>query len=426
MDFKLPDIGEGIHEGEIVKWLVKEGDIIKEDQPMVEVMTDKATVEIPSPSKGKIQKIYFKEGQTVQVDTVIVTIVEEGATSHSTASMTVSETSSHDSKPPGTPPSIISSSTVEVLATPAVRKLAKDLGIDLSRVKGTGHGGRVTEEDIKKTVTYSREAQAEGAREGMSSRVEATRGVGEGSHASFERFSSQPIPKLGSEERISLYGIRKSIAHHLQMAKYYAPHFTYVEEVDLTDLVHLRDQVKKDADKKGVKITYLSYFVKALPPVLKEFSYLNASLDETTHEIVLKKYFNIGIAVATSDGLIVPVIKDADKKSLYDVAKEIVHLSDLVRTHKARPQDLKGSSFSVTSIGSIGGVLATPILNYPDVAILGINQIKERPVVREGKVVIRHIMYLSLTLDHRVVDGAMAAQFMNRLVEKLQNPKEIS
>lgn len=408
MDFKLPDLGEGIHEGEIVKWLVKEGDQVKEDQALVEVMTDKATVEIPSPAKGKIQKIYFKEKETVKVGDVVVTIAEEGSPEKKNTSEKKSEEKKTDNpqsaqtKPSPSVPDP-TAETIATLATPAVRKLAKDLNIDLTKIKGTGPGGRITEEDVKKRGGAETPKQE-------TSRASTS-----------ERFSSISIQKLGPEERLSLHGIRKSIAHRLQMAKYYAPHFTYVEEVDMTNLVSLREKEKKEAEKEDVKLTYLAYIVKAVIPVLKEFPYLNASLDETTQEIVFKKYYNIGIAVATPDGLIVPVVKDAEKKNLYEVAKDIVHLSDLVKTHKARPEDLKGSTFSITSIGSIGGVLATPILNYPDVAILGVNQIKPRPVARDGKIVIRDMVYLSLTLDHRVVDGAMAAEFMNQLVKKLEN-----
>ncbi len=395
MDFKLPDIGEGVHEGEIVKWLVKEGDSVSEDQPMVEVMTDKATVEIPSPVKGKIQKIYFKEGETVQVESVLVSIFEEGEE----GVVSAPKEFAHEKPIPSISQPRPSG---EVIAMPAVRKLARELGVDLANIKGSGPAGRITEEDVKKA------AVPQVVQKGMDG-----------------RFTPIAIAKLGGEERIPLRGIRKTIAHHLQMSKYYAPHFSYIEEVDLTDLVKLREKKKKEIEKKGVRLTYLSYIVKALIPALKQFPYLNASLDETTQEIVLKKYYNIGIAVATPDGLVVPVVKGVDQKPLLEVAAEIVRLSDAVRSHKATPQEMRGSSFTVTSIGSIGGVFATPIINYPDVAILGVNRITERPVVRKGKVTVRHILYLSLTLDHRVVDGAVAAEFMNSLVKILEKPSTI-
>ncbi len=413
MDFRLPDIGEGVHEGEIVKWLVKEGDQVSEDQPLVEVMTDKATVEIPSPAKGKIQKIYFKEGQTVQVESVLVSILEEGGVQKTSAVPSSKTPTPAPLTPPKTTSPLTSSAAPQmsggaVLATPAIRKLAKDLGVDLSKIKGSGPEGRITEEDLKKGHPGAV--------------IPAKAGISEGS----PHFTPLAIPKLGPEERLPLHGVRKAIAQRLHMSKHYAPHYTYVEEVDMTDLVALREKMKRDAEKQEVKLTYLAFIVKALIPALKAFPYLNASLDETTQEIVLKKYYNLGVAVATSDGLMVPVIKDVDQKKLFDVAKEIVDLSEKVKAHKAAPNDLKGSTFTVTSIGSIGGVFATPIINYPDVAILGINKIVERPVVRSGKIVPRQMLYLSLTLDHRVVDGAVAAHFMNSLIEILQNPKVLS
>ncbi|MEK7791016.1 MAG: dihydrolipoamide acetyltransferase family protein, partial [Deltaproteobacteria bacterium] len=344
-----------------------------------------------------------------QVESVLVTILQEGTAVPSPQKESVEPSAGIKEKRGG---EILSGASIgfaaasegkvsppSIVAMPAVRKLAKNLGVDLSKVRGTGPAGRITEGDVKSAVS----------------------GAPESVHAA-DRFVPISIPKLGPEERIPLRGIRRSIAHHLQMSKYYAPHFSYIEEVDLTDLVKLREKNKEEAQMKGIKLTYLSYIVKALIPALKQFPTLNASMDETTQEVVLKKYYNIGIAVATPDGLVVPVVKGVDQKSLYDVAGEIVRLSDAVKNHKAKPEEMRGSSFTVTSIGSIGGVFATPIINYPDVAILGVNKITERPVVRNGKIVARHILYLSLTLDHRVVDGAVAAEFMNALVKILEKP----
>ena len=403
MEFKLPDLGEGVHEGEIVKWLVKEGDNVKDNQPLVEVMTDKATVEIPSPAQGKIVKIHFKEGDTVVVDNIIVTLQKEGETvqTHKAESPHVmqKQTSSATAAPQAG-----ASYNAGIQATPQVRKLAKALNVDLARLKGAGPAGRITEEDVQRGTGCSTTPFA----------------------ATGERFKPVAVPTLGCEERIPLRGVRKTIAHHLQMSKYFAPHFTHVEEADVTNLVLHRNKNKDQFEKKGVKLTYLAYIVKALTASLKEFPYVNASLDETTQSIVLKKYYNMGVAVDTPDGLVVPVIKDADKKNLQQIAQEIVHLADAVRNNKAKPEELKGSTFTVTSIGSVGGIFATPILNYPDVAILAVNKIEERPVVVDGKIVIRHMTYLAITSDHRVVDGAVAARFINHLVETLQNPEELA
>ena len=407
MEFKLPDLGEGVHEGEIVKWLIKEGDQVKENQPLVEVMTDKATVEIPSPSQGKVIKLHFKEGDTVVVDNTIVTLQKEGervetqrVEAHS-ADVQKKE-APHTLGTPSIGQAIVSHNAGRE-ATPAVRKLAKDLNVDLVNIKATGPGGRITEEDVSR-------AKGGSIREGASETM---------------RFKPIPIPKSGPEERLPLRGVRKTIAHHLQMSKYFAPHFTHVEHADVTKLVEHRNKNKDQFEKKGIKLTYLAYIVKALISSLKEFPYVNASLDETTQEIVLKKYYNMGIAVDTPDGLVVPVIKDSDKKNLQQIAQEIVRLADAVRNAKAKAEELKGSTFTVTSIGSVGGVFATPILNYPDVAILAVNKIEERPVVVDGKIAIRNMTYLSITLDHRVVDGAVAARFINHLVQTLQKPEKL-
>ncbi|MBI2027906.1 MAG: 2-oxo acid dehydrogenase subunit E2 [Deltaproteobacteria bacterium] len=408
MEFKLPDIGEGVHEGEIVKWHVKEGDSVTENAPLVDVMTDKATVEISSPTSGKVARIHYKEGDRVEVDSIIVTFgteVIQKEVKHAAQPTEVFPSKNIDPSASGTQDDKKQPSTPQVLAAPAARKRAQELGINLSLVKGSGPGGSVTVDDVEKQKSGS-----------VSSKTAQT---------DLARFEPIAIPKIGPEERIAIKGIRKAIAKRLQMAKYYAPHFTHVEEADLTNLVKHRKKNKALAEKKKIKLTYLAYFVKALVASLKEFPYLNASLDETTQEIVLKKYFNIGVAVDTADGLVVPVLKNIDLLSLHDVAQEIERLAAATRENKARPEELKGSSFTVTSIGSIGGVFATPILNYPDVAILAINKIVERPVVIEGEVKIRHMIYLSLTLDHRVVDGAVAARFLNHYIEQLQKPEKL-
>ena len=403
MEFKLPDLGEGVHEGEIVKWLIKEGDEVRENQPLVEVMTDKATVEIPSPAQGKVVKLHFKEGDMVVVDNIIVTLQKESE-SASISNKAQSNIPSHKQTLSPTPSmGQVTPSTTNVQATPAVRKLAKDLNVELTQIKGTGPAGRITEEDVQKAKGGTREQTT----------TEAT------------RFKPLAIPKTGPEERLPLRGLRKTIAHHLQMSKYFAPHFTHVDHVDVTKLVEHRNKNKDQFEKKGIKLTYLAYIVKALVSSLKAFPYVNASLDETTQSIVLKKYYNMGVAVDTPDGLVVPVIKDADKKSLQQIAQEIVHLAGAVRSNKAKPEELKGSTFTVTSIGSVGGVFATPILNYPDVAILAVNKIEERPVVVDGKIVIRHMTYFAITSDHRVVDGAVAARFINHLASTLQNPEKL-
>lgn len=444
MDFKLPDIGEGVHEGEIVKWLVKEGDSLKEDQPMVEVMTDKATVEIPSPVTGTVAELLAKEGQTIEVGKVIIKISEGGAKADAPkkeeprkteapkkeaapkAPGAVEEEGSREEK---TAPSLaksapktrdVSPSKEEtdipftVLATPATRKLARDLDVQLARVQGTGMHGRITKEDVQ--LAY------EGAQA-------ATPRTSHGAVAAQSKVSTQvvskPLVQRGELQRLPLKGIRKRIAEAMSHSKHTAAHFTYVEEVDMGEIVKLRKEAAPEAEKKGIKLTFLPFIIKALVPCLSEFPYLNSSLDDEKGEIILKGDYNIGVATDTPQGLMVPVIKNVDRKSIWEIAFEIHTLAEKCRTGKVAVEDLKGGTFTVTNAGSIGGVFATPVINHPEVAILGVNAIRKRPVIKNDQIVIGDVMFLSMSVDHRVVDGADAARFMNRLIYFLQQPSRL-
>jgi pyruvate dehydrogenase E2 component (dihydrolipoamide acetyltransferase) len=418
-EFKLPDIGEGVHEGEIVKWLVKEGDFVREDQPMVEVMTDKATVEIPAPRAGKILKLNAKEGEVVKVGSVLVIIEEigEAKAEPKREPLAVSATPPPQPEPvaataSATAPAVTVSPpsptpTQRVLATPATRKLARELGVDISQIHGTGPGGRVTDEDVRRFAA-TRTAPPPPA---------------PAPKPTAPAYTPSAVVTDRREERIPLRGIRKRIAEHMHQSKSTAAHFTYVDEVDMTELIQLREQMRPLAEQKGVKLTYLPFIVKASVAALKEMPLLNASLDEATGEIVLKKYYNIGIATATEDGLLVPVVKDADRKSLLEIASEIERLAKAAREGKIALSDLQGGTFTITSLGALGGLFATPIINYPEVAILGIHEIKRRPVVRDDQIVIRDIMYLSLSFDHRLIDGDVGARFCKKIIGYLENPK---
>jgi 2-oxoglutarate dehydrogenase complex dihydrolipoamide succinyltransferase (E2) component len=423
-EFRLPDIGEGIHEGEIVKWLVKEGDIVREDQPMVEVMTDKATVEIPAPRAGKILKLNAKEGETVKVGSVLVIIEELGEAKPEPkrevveappqrepepVAAAVSTTATAVAAPP--PPSPTAAPAQRVLATPATRKLARELGVDISQIQGTGPGGRVTDEDVRRFAAARTAPQPPPPSPAPTPSPAAP------------AFAPSAVVTDRREERIPLRGIRKRIAEHMHQSKTTAAHFTYVDEVDMTDLIQLREQMKPLAEQKGVKLTYLPFIVKASVAALKEMPILNASIDEAKGEIVIKKYYNIGIATATDEGLIVPVIKDADRKSLLEIAMEIERLAKAAREGKIALSDLQGGTFTITSLGALGGLFATPIINYPEVAILGIHEIKKRPVVRDNQIVIRDIMYVSLSFDHRLIDGDVGARFCKKIISYLENPK---
>ena len=398
-EFKLPDIGEGVHEGEVVKWFVKEGDAVKENDPIVEVMTDKVTVQIPSPVTGKILQLRAKEGEVVKVGNTLVVFGEAGEIAPPRP-----ETTRPASAPP--PPVMTVAPPApgpsgEVLAAPAVRRLAKELNVNLAAIRGTGPQGRLTEDDVRKA--------AQGP-----SRVAAAVAV-----------PAAPIAPTAGEQRIPIHGLRKRIFEKMAKSNATAAHFTYVEEVDMTQLVHLRDHLKPTAERKGVKLTFLPFFVKAVLAALVEFPTLNSSVDDERGEIVVKRYYNIGIATATDEGLTVTVVHEADKKSLWDLAKEIDRLAAAARDKKLSLQDVQGSTFTITSLGKEGGILATPIINWPEVAILGVHRIEKRPVVRDDQIAIREMMYLSCSFDHRVIDGHVGAAFVQSVRNYLEHPATI-
>lgn len=390
----LPDIGEGISEGEIIRWLVKEGDQVKQFQPIVEVLTVKVNVEIPSPFNGKIKKILAKEKEVVKVGSPIAIVEVEGVVEEKPKEekrheeTTVAAAQIVEQKP--------AKAQTEVLATPAVRRLARELGVDLSLVKGTGPGGRITEEDVKKFAESKQKIEV-----------------------------PKVAPPVAKEERIPISGIRRMIADKMALAHSKAAMVTHMDEADVTELVKIRESLKIEAEKLGVKLTFLPFIVKAAIYALKKYPKFNAAIDDEKKEIVIKKYYNIGIAVATDQGLIVPVIKNADSKNIFELAKEIEELSEKARQGKLSIDEVTGSSFSITNVGPIGGTFATPILNYPDVAILGILKIKKRPWVIGEKIEIRDVMTLVLTFDHRVIDGAEAAVFMNEIISVLENPYKL-
>jgi pyruvate dehydrogenase E2 component (dihydrolipoamide acetyltransferase) len=396
-EFRLPDIGEGVAEGEILKWMVKEGDQVKEDQSLVEVMTDKVNVQIPSPKAGIVSKILAKDGEVVKVGQVIVVIDASGES----GSLPVQER--RPAMAPSAGDSVVAQALQtptpmdRVLATPATRKLARELGIEITRVTGTGPQGRVTDDDVKMKA-------------------------GGGPAA---RPISTEVEKERAEERVPLRGVRKAVADRMTRSSNTAAHVTVVEEVDMTELMLLKEAFKGSAEKRGVKLTFLPLMIKGVIPALREFPYVNSSLDDSQAEIVLKKHYNIGIAMDTEQGLVVPVVKDADKKDIFALAGDIEKLAQKARSGQLSLDEVHGSTFTITNIGSIGGLFSTPIINYPEVAILGVHRISKRPVVREGKIEVRDIMYAALSFDHRVFDGAYAARFMKNVVETVQEPKKL-
>lgn len=399
--FKLPDLGEGVAEGEIVKWLVKESDRLDEDQPMVEVMTDKATVEIPAPRAGTVLTIMAKEGQVIKVGDPVVVLGEAGeaaaakgavAPGGNGAGWTTATAPSKTAVPPAAAPTP-GAGTGQ--ATPAVRKLARELGVDLAAIQGSGPNGRITEQDVKGTA--------------------GSKGV-----------AAAPSPsKAGAglrEERQPVRGLRKKIAEKMVKSAYTAPQVTHMDECDMTHVVALKEKISPSAEKEGLTLTYLPFIIKAVASALREFPALNASYDDATGEIVFKRYYNIGIAVATDEGLTVPNIKDADRKTLLELAREIDRVAKAARSGHIALEDLQDGTFTITNMGAIGGLFATPLVNHPEVAILGIHRIQKRPVVRDDQIVIREMMNLSLSFDHRVTDGAVVGRFVNKVKEFMENP----
>ncbi|MBI1973833.1 2-oxo acid dehydrogenase subunit E2 [Candidatus Micrarchaeota archaeon] len=444
-DFRFPDVGEGITEGVVVRVLVKEGDRVEEHQPLMEIETDKAVVQMPSPAAGTILKVYFKAGDRVKVGSTLLTIGEKGEKVTTTPAPPVVE-----QQPPapgaqrktgvvGELPESLSemlgttrttlpaqqmraapTTGARVLAAPSVRQLAQQLGVDLTAFAGTGPGGVVTAEDVKKAaagneqktplpvpavLTAARQATATQVQEAAKPKVQ------------------KKYDFYGYIEHFPLTPLRETIAKRMVQSKLTAPHVTHMDEADVTNLWRVREQEKIKASGKGIKLTFLPFVIKACQHALEEHPFVNAMWSEG--EIILKKYYNIGFAVDTEEGLIVPVVKNANMKSILDIAREAEDLADRTRKRTVDLGDLKGGTFTITNVGSLGGLFATPIINFPEVAILATGKIYDKAVPLDGEIVARKVMPLSLAFDHRVFDGAEAARFTTDLIGLLENPKEL-
>ena len=413
-EFKFPDVGEGIHEGEIVKWLVKEGDKIRADEPLGEIETDKAIVEMPSPKTGTILKLHVQAGGIIHVGEVMVTILEEHETEEDakkhmeakkedvpyTGSVVgfVEEAKGispiYGAKAHATSASTSSVVTGAVQAIPAVRNLAKQLNVDLANIKGTGADGRITIDDVQKAAGGAKKEPA---------------GIKVVKKYDF----------FGYIDRVPLHGVKKAVAAKMTESIFTAAQLTNTHEADVTELAALREKQKSQYEKEGVKLTFMPFIVKSAALSLMQHPYLNASLEG--EEIILKKYYNIGVAVDSEEGLFVPVLKAAQEKDIKTIAKEMQKLSEDVKNRKVNMMDLKGGTFTISNLGSVGVGFFTPIINYPESAILGVGRLAEKPVARNGKIEIRKIMPLSLTYDHRIVDGAQAARFMIDFIKRLEN-----
>ena len=417
--FELPEVGEGVVEAEVIAWHVNVGDVVAENDPLCEITTDKAQLEISSPKGGRILKLHGEPGDIIRVHTPLVEIDESASGEASMPASTNGVSAGPVTPPPAAPPAPAAPSAPVPApvaaaapsaptggpskATPAVRRHAREAGIDIHDVSGTGRGGRVTHDDLSKhsaPVPMSAEMPLPIAPPAL----------------------PQVMPS-GSEERIKIIGIRRKIAEQMVKSKHTAPHFTYVEEVDCTKLVELRNSLKVFAAERNVKLTYIPLMMKAASLAMREFPNVNAVMDEEKFELVVKGDHNFGISCDTPNGLFVPVIKNVEQKSILHIAAEMNDLVARTRTGKAKLDELRGGTFTLTSVGSIGGAFATPILNVPEVAILGVNAIRDAAVVRDGEIVIRKMMYLSPSFDHRVIDGAIGARFVAHLKHILEHPE---
>ena len=442
-EYRFPELGEGLHEGEIVKLHIAPGQTVTDDDIIMEVQNDKAIVEVPCPVNGKVLEVQAKDGQTMRQGEIVAIIEAEGdvpeqapaeapqaeASGGASGNSTVggADTVGQPAQQPAAQPDpalapeaapaapapvaasvpVSPAAAAMVLATPSVRKFAREQGVNIAEVRGTGKNGRITREDVSASKAG---------------------GAGEAAPQSPAAAATQPVAAAsvggqGVEERVPFKGIRKAIASAMVKSVYTAPHVTLMDEVDVSALVALRTRAKPIAEKKGVKLTYLPFIVKALVAACREFPALNAMIDEASGEIVYKKYYNIGIATDTDNGLLVPVIFDADRKHVWKIADEIRDLAARGREGKLAPGEIKGSTISITNIGSAGGMFFTPVINFPEAAILGTGRITEKPVVKNGEIVAAPVMALSLSFDHRIVDGATAQHFLNYIKQLLSDPE---
>jgi pyruvate dehydrogenase E2 component (dihydrolipoamide acetyltransferase)/2-oxoisovalerate dehydrogenase E2 component (dihydrolipoyl transacylase) len=401
MDFPLPQLGEGVYEAELVDWKVQPGQAVRRGQILLEVLTDKATMEVPSPFTGTITAVHGEPGQQIKVGQVILVYTPAG-----TAAPAKEKEDGVAAEPVAAAPAVarrpngVTPSAVPLKAAPSVRYLARQLGIDLAGVGGSGPEGRILLSDLSALLQKPGQPRPR---------------------------EVEPVPDYGKPgTRLKLVGLRRKIAERMVLSKQTIPHYGYVEECDVTDLVHLREALRETFAEAGVKLTYLAFFVKAVAGALADVPLVNASLDEPAGEIVLHDRYDIGIAVAIPGGLIVPVVRDANQKDLTQLARDIERLSSEARAGKARLEDLRGATFTVSSIGNLGGLFSTPVINPPEVGILGLGKIVKRPVFDEaGQVKPADMIYLSFSFDHRVLDGAVGAAFGNALVRRLSTPASL-
>jgi pyruvate dehydrogenase E2 component (dihydrolipoyllysine-residue acetyltransferase) len=440
--FALPDLGEGLTEAEIVAVLVREGDVIAEDAPLLEVETDKAQVEIPSPMGGRVEKIHVSPGQTVKVGTVLVTFADDGASAQPAAAAADAAHPKPAAAPPrraapgqsppapaelsaaSRPPAAPAPAAGPVAATPATRRLARELGVALPGVRGTGPGGRIVDDDVRAAAARAGQPTAVAPAE----RAKPTAPAGPAKPLACVGLEPPPLPRFeqwGPVERAPLSHLRRTIAERMTLSATLIPHVTHFDRADITDLDAIITRNLEAARAQGVTLTLTGFLLKATALALRSHPQFNASLDPAAGEMILKRHYHLGVAVATERGLIVPVLRDVDRKPVLEVARELGALAQRVREGKATLDDLRGGTFTITNIGALGGTAAIPIINYPEVAILGVARARQEPVVRQGQIVPRLILPLTLTFDHRIADGADGARLATDIVQRLEAPERL-
>jgi len=439
----VPQLGESVVEGTVGKWLKKEGEPIAKDEPIVEIITDKINIELPAPAAGTLGKITIPEGTVAQVGQQLGVILQQGESLPAGSPAAPAGTQQSNARPPASPPAggpparepaparagaaiAEAPSGDDQRISPAVRKLLKEHDLDLSGIRGSGMGGRVTREDVLSHVEAGRVAASAGA---GATAPQAVPGRAPAPPPSAAPKPLKPIPapalaQPGSREEVvqPLTNVRKKIAENMLRSRHSAAHCSTWDEADMTALVDMRARLKERIKTTyGIHLTYMPFIMKAVVRALREFPILNASMTET--EVHYKKYYNIGVAVHREQGLIVPVVHDADRKTLLQLAQEVEDLGARARADKLTLNDIQGGTFTITNAGMFGATASTPIINYPEVGVLGIHMIQERPVVRDHRIVIRQMMTLVLSFDHRLVDGTPAVQFLHRVKELLEDPE---
>jgi pyruvate dehydrogenase E2 component (dihydrolipoamide acetyltransferase) len=426
-EFKLPDIGEGISEVELLRWYVREGDVVEEDQNLAEIETDKAVADLPSPYAGVIQRLHHQPGERIPVGSVLVSFAEDEQRATAAEPTSVQAGVETPKAVAGreaasdTGRSAVEPGVGRILAAPATRRRARELGVDLTAVRGTGPGGRITLEDVER---FARDGGPRpSAREAQPSESAAPPVVSE--RPATEPMVLPDFSQWGPVEHVPLSATRRQIARKMVQSLFTAPHAAALDEADVTDLEAFRKQAQERQPDRHRRLTLLPFVMKATVAGLKQFPALNASLDDEHQELILKRYYHLGIAVDTEHGLLVPVIRDVDRKSLFELAAELGEKIRRTREGRISLDELRAGTFTLTNAGAIGGHAFIPIINYPEVAILGIGRAQPKPVVRDGQIVVRTMLPLAISFDHRVTDGADVVRFLTLVMRLLADPVQL-